>query len=96
MLSPPSTIRVWPVTNEAAGEPRNITAAAISGGSPVFEGIADGDLDKAMRRVQANPIIYLRAGGKPISFNIGTYSTDDLARAKRYLRYENGHLIYLN
>lgn len=74
----------------------NITAAAISGGSPVFEGVADGDLDKAMRRVQANPVIYLRTDGKPINFNIGTYSSDDLARAKLYLRYENGHLIYLN
>lgn len=74
----------------------NIAAAAVSGGSPVFAGVADGDLDKAIRRVQANPIIYLQKDGKPINFNIGSYSDMDLAKAKLYLRFDDGRLIYLN
>lgn len=74
----------------------NISAAAVAGGSPVFEGVADGDLDKALRRIQANPIIYLHQQGKPITFNVGTYSTNDLSAAKLYLRFDDGRLIYLN
>jgi len=74
----------------------NISAAAVSGGSPVFQGVADGDLDKAIRRVHANPIIYLQKDGKPITFNIGTYSKKDLAKAKLYLTFQSGRLIYNN
>ena len=35
IVSPPSTIKVWPVTNEASSEARNRTAAAISSGVPM-------------------------------------------------------------